>query len=80
MSLLWYCGTMKLKVTHHAQDRLDMRGIGLEAVKQILRKPSKCKMQSGQCVAEGIVEGKLLRVVYVKQNAIFTIITSYYVD
>jgi hypothetical protein len=70
---------MKFKVTHHAQDRLDMRGIDLELVKRVLRNPKSVIVQGGQCVAECVIEGKPLRVVHAKDKGIFTIITVYYV-
>jgi hypothetical protein len=68
---------MKLKFTNHSQYRIEERGISVEDIKMVLRKPDSAKETFGKTVANKKIERKTLEVVFQKGHDGFVIITAY---
>ena len=71
---------MKFRVTYHARIRLEERGVSLDSVKSIIRKPRTTEIQDGSTIVTGLAHGHTLCVVYVYEKGEYLIITAYYED
>ncbi len=69
---------MKLRFTHHAQYRMDERGIGVSNIKIVLKNPDHVEdVFGGKSLARKKIDGKILEVIYMKKQNDFVIITIY---
>lgn len=69
---------MKLRFTHHAQYRMDERGISVSSIKSVLKNPDRTEPVFGaKMLARKNIDGKVLEVIYVKDKNDFVIITIY---
>ena len=57
----------------HAADRLKERGIPLDLVEETIRNPDKIDFENERKIAQKLVDGKLLRVIYEEEEAIVVI-------
>jgi hypothetical protein len=57
----------------HAADRLKERGIALDLVKETIRNPDRTDLENERKIAQKLIEGKLLRVIYEEEEAIVVI-------
>ncbi len=69
---------MKLRFTHHAQYRMDERGISVSSIKSVLKNPDHTEDVFGsKSLARKHVDGGILEVIYIKDKNEFVIITIY---
>lgn len=57
----------------HATDRLKERGISVDLVEETIRNPNKTDFENERKIAQKLVDGKLLRVIYEEEEAIVVI-------
>lgn len=69
---------MKLKLTHHAQFRLNERGISIEKIKQTINQPDFLELLDEKIRVKKDFGDKILVVIYIKSGKEFVIISSYY--
>lgn len=71
---------MKLRFTHHAQFRMDERGIGVSSIKVVLKNPDHTEtVFGGKFLARKKIDGKILEVIYTQRQNEFVIITIYHI-
>ena len=76
---------MKLKLTQHFQDMMQLRGINLDHVKSAMKLADSTKHTfGGRIVARKTVDGKTIEVIYSKESFKdksneYLVITAYYI-
>jgi hypothetical protein len=69
---------MKLRFTHHAQYRMDERGISVSSIKSVLKNPDHTEDVFGnKSLSRKQIDGGTIEVIYVKDKNEFVIITIY---
>ncbi len=61
----------------HAIDRLKERGISSEQVKEIVLNPDYTDRLDGRKIAQKLINGKLIRVIYDEEKDVIIIISAY---
>lgn len=74
---------MHLKITNHAQHRLEERGVSMERVKQTLRNPDRIEdAWEGKKIAKKTFGAKVLEIVFYsspfKDKEEYIVVTAYY--
>jgi hypothetical protein len=63
--------------TRHAIDRLRGRGISEEIVKEVLTDPDRIDLGDERPVAQKLVNGKLIRVIYEEERDAIVVVSAY---
>lgn len=72
---------MDFLYTFHAEEKLLDRKFSKMTIEETVRNPGRLlSSRFGRKIAERIVNGKLLRVIYEKQDSLYIIITAYYTE
>ena len=71
-------GTAGVRITGHARERMEKYLVSEALVRKTLEKPgSVVKGHSGRMIAQGKLDGYVLRVIYKKEKGVFVVVTVY---
>lgn len=69
---------MEMHLTHHAKQRIQERGIGMNEVELTINQPDIYKASGKRIIMVKYIKDKRLEVVTVRENDKLIIITAYY--
>jgi uncharacterized DUF497 family protein len=67
----------QINFIQHALDRLKERGISEELVREIIRDPQDTDHLDGRKIAQKLINGKLIRVIYDEEEDAIVVISAY---
>lgn len=72
---------MEFKYTTHAEEKLSERRLSKKLIEEALGNPDKIEStRFKRKIANKIINGKALRIVYEKEGNVYIIITAYYTE
>lgn len=71
---------MEIRLTYHAQLRMEQRGVSRPQIERVIEDPERVALHSRRVLYDGIIDSRTLRVVTTRERGVALVITVWWVE